>query len=72
MYTSEVMPSKLAQALSQAEALSPEEQLVLVTHLLGNITASPADSSNLSEFAGLLKLSVDPLEFQKSIRSEWP
>lgn len=33
---------------------------------------SPPRVTDLSRFSGVLKLTEDPLEFQKRMRSEWP
>jgi len=55
----------------EAEALPREEQLQLAEILLAN-TKLTSNNADLDSFWGCLTLTIDPLEFQRSIRSEWP
>ncbi len=57
----------------QADALNPEEQILLANYLLGKAKRPMLQpATDLSEFRGAIKLTKDPLEFQRSIRAEWP
>ena len=57
---------------AEADALSAEEQILLANYLLSKAKSRLKATGNLHEFRGAIKLSIDPCEFQKSIRAEWP
>lgn len=55
-----------------ADALTPKEQVELAHYLLAKARgAALKQSGNLNEYKGTVKLSIDPLNYQKSIRAEW-
>ena len=63
----------LKELQKQVDALPPEEQVQLAHYLLAKAKQPRLKrTGNLSEFRGAIKLTVDPLEFQKAIRAEWP
>ncbi len=63
----------LQRLQKEAEELTPDEQVQLARHLLERAQERPLKpTGDLSAFKGCLKLSVDPIEYQRQIRSEWP
>jgi len=63
----------LKELQKQADGLKPEEQIRLAHYLLAKAAkAGLKPTGDLSEFKGSVKLTVDPLEFQRVIRAEWP
>ena len=63
----------LKELQREADALRPEEQVQLARYLLKKAKeAELKDTGSLSEFRGCIRLTVDPLEYQWSIRAEWP
>jgi hypothetical protein len=54
----------------EAEALSREEQIQLAEILLSN-AKQPGKVTDLSSFSGCIKLTIDPIEYQRAMRSEW-
>lgn len=68
-----VAPRDLETIQRDADSLSPEEQIALANYLLEKATGRRLRTTgNLSEFKGAIRLTEDPIEFQKSIRAEWP
>ena len=56
-----------------AEALTPQEQLQLAEYLMAKARSSTLkECGDLSEFKGSIQLTVDPVEYQKSVRADWP
>ena len=55
----------------EAEALTPDEQKELADYLIARAKRAEAGKVDLQSLAGVLKLTVDPLEYQREIRSEW-
>lgn len=62
----------LKELQTDADALSPAEQVELANYLLDKAkSATLRATGDLSEFRGKINLKVDPIEFQRAIRSEW-
>lgn len=62
----------LKELQTDADALSPAEQVELANYLLEKAKKSTLRvTGDLSEFKGKINLNIDPLEFQRAIRSEW-
>lgn len=55
----------------EADKLTSKEQIQLAELLLED-ARKKAEDIDLSAFAGTVKMTIDPLEFQRSIRAEWP
>ena len=56
----------------EADALSPEQQLELAHYLLAKAKQPHLKpTGDLGEFRGTIQLKIDPLDYQRSIRSEW-
>jgi hypothetical protein len=62
----------LEEAKKHAVRLSREDQMELVRQLIGGLDGADPTQADLSRFAGTVKLTIDPLQFQKQIREEWP
>jgi hypothetical protein len=57
----------------QADALTERERVELAKYLLSSAPRTMRGGAKAREaLSGSLKLSIDPLEFQRSIRAEWP
>ena len=55
------------------DSLTPEQKVELAEYLLRQVSNGGVKATgNLSEFRGVLELSVDPVDFQRSVRGEWP
>ena len=68
-----VMESPIIKQIeAEAQTLSQAEVLDLVVRLT-QIARSKGEKHEIdwSRYAGVLKLTVDPLEYQRQIRSEW-
>lgn len=73
-YNNGMAMRKLEHLMDEAVKLPPDQQLELAQHLIAlarrkKYAGKPAD---LNRFAGTVKLTEDPLEYQKRIRAEWP
>lgn len=65
---------KLDEIMNEADKLPLEEQLELAQHLIAHAkrTKYAAKTVDLNKFAGRVKLTEDPLQYQKRVRAEWP
>jgi hypothetical protein len=54
----------------EAEKLTSKEQIKLAELLLED-ARKKAETTDLSAFAGTVTMTVEPLEYQRSIREEW-
>jgi hypothetical protein len=63
--------STLAEIEAAADALSSEEKKKLLQFLESRVNGEPKRPTNLAEFAGSLRLSEDPLAWQRRVRGEW-
>lgn len=55
------------------DSLTPEEKVQLAEYLMRQAAEGGIKpTGDLSQFRGIIKLSVDPMEFQRSVRGEWP
>lgn len=62
----------LKELQTDADALSPTEQIELANYLLDKAMKTALRvTGDLSEFKGKINLNIDPLDFQRAIRSEW-
>ena len=65
--------STLTEIEKAADALPLEQKQELIRFLESRINGSKSESKpgDLSSFAGTLRLSEDPLAWQKRVRGEW-
>jgi hypothetical protein len=65
--------STLAEIEAAADALPLEEKKKLLQFLTLRLNgeSEPKGSTDLAEFAGTVRLSEDPLSWQRRMRSEW-
>ncbi len=64
---------KLSEVVREAVELRPDDQVRLAKYLLDrNTEISLKPTPNMNQFRGGLQLTVDPMAFQREIRSEWP
>jgi hypothetical protein len=65
--------STLAEIEAAADALSSEEKKKLLQFLESRVNGESEAKrpTNLAEFAGSLRLSEDPLAWQRRVRGEW-
>jgi hypothetical protein len=63
----------LAEIETAADALSLEEKRHLLEFLAARVNGGHRDdqTTDLSKFAGTLRLSEDPLAWQQRVRGEW-
>jgi hypothetical protein len=55
----------------EAAKLSSKEQVQLAELLIED-ARKKAEVTDINVFAGKVTLTVDPLEYQRSLRAEWP
>jgi hypothetical protein len=65
--------SRLAEIEAAADALPLEQKQELLQFLASRVNGEQEAKrpGNLAEFAGTLRLSEDPLEWQGRVRGEW-
>ena len=65
--------STLAEIEAAADALPLQEKKKLLQFLESRVngTRKPKGPSDLAKFAGILRLSEDPLAWQQRVRGEW-
>jgi len=65
--------STLAEIEAAADALPIQEKKKLLQFLESRVngTRKTKDPSDLAKFAGILRLSEDPLTWQQRVRGEW-
>ena len=65
--------SRLAEIEAAADALPLEQKQKLLQFLASRVNGEQETKrpGNLTEFAGALRLSEDPLTWQRRVRGEW-
>lgn len=65
--------SRLAEIEAAADALPLEQKQKLLQFLASRVNGEQETKrpGNLAEFAGALRLSEDPLAWQRRVRGEW-
>ena len=65
--------SMLAEIEAAVEALSLEQKQELLRFLASRVNGADTekDLTDLTQFAGLIRLSEDPLAWQRRVRGEW-
>ncbi len=63
----------LAEIEAAAEGLSLKEKQHLLEFLAARVNGRKRadENTNLADFAGVIRLSQDPLEWQRKVRGEW-
>ncbi len=59
------------EAMRPVAVLIDYEDWQKIEQLLETLIIQKTEKSNLAKYAGVIKLTQDPLEYQKQIREEW-
>jgi hypothetical protein len=63
--------SEVVRITEAIDKLTPADRARVLSYLLRRSRGAKLVPVDLSEFKGTIKLTIDPMEYQESIRSEW-